>query len=195
MELIKSSQKKLDKAAGILKKGGVVIFPTDTVYGFLADATNEKAVSKIFSIKNRPKTKPLPVFIKDIDMAKEIAEINEGQEKILKKNWPGKFTFILGFKKNAKYKISKLAVGEGTIALRMPKYRLLNDLLNKIDFPLAQTSVNLSGMPPMVKIKEIIGTFENQKIKPDLIFNAGDLSRGKPSQIVELISGQGQILR
>ena len=70
MEILQNSKKSLPKTAAILKKGGVVICPTDTVYGFLADATNKKAVDKIFKIKRRPKSKPLPIFVKDLKMAK-----------------------------------------------------------------------------------------------------------------------------
>src|SRR5882672_5112970 len=109
MEIIKQSQKALTRALFVLKNGGVVICPTDTVYGFLADAGNKKAVDKIYKIKKRPKSKPLPVFVANMKMAREVAEINARQEKILKKRWPGKYTFVLK-KKNSK----------GTIALRIP---------------------------------------------------------------------------
>src|SRR3989338_7373109 len=86
---------KLNKAISVLKKGGVVIVPTDTVYGFIADAGNKKAVKKIYKIKKRPKAKPLPVFVSSIKMARQLAEIDASQFKILRKYWPGKYTFIL----------------------------------------------------------------------------------------------------
>ena len=121
----------MNKALLTFKNGGVVICPTDTVYGFLADATNKKAVDKIFKIKKRPKLKPLPIFVKDIKMAKELAEINKEQEKILKKYWPGKYTFILKRKPNIKL----YGVHKNTIAIRIPKYKFLNNLLKKINKP------------------------------------------------------------
>src|SRR3989344_282146 len=89
------NMENLNKTVKILKEGGVVIFPTDTVYGFVADATNKKGVAKIYNIKKRPKSKPLPVFVSGIKMAREVAEIDARQVKILKKFWPGKYTFIL----------------------------------------------------------------------------------------------------
>ena len=95
MEVIKESLKAADKAISFLKNGGVVICPTDTVYGFLADATDKKAVEKIYKIKKRPKSKPLPVFVKDFKMANNLAKINNEQAKILNKFWPGKYTFVL----------------------------------------------------------------------------------------------------
>src|SRR3989344_6737368 len=92
----------LSKALAVLKSGGVIICPTDTVYGFLADAASKKAVAKIYKIKKRPRSKPLPVFVRDLAMAKQIVVIDEWQAKILKKYWPGKYTFIL---KRKKYKL------------------------------------------------------------------------------------------
>lgn len=204
MEVIKLGQKAANKAVDVIGKGGVVIFPTDTVYGFLADAYNKKAVEKIFKIKKRQSEKPLPVFVKDIKMAKELAEINKDQEKIIKKYWPGKYTFVLKsqipmpkFQTNPKFQIlnSKLLTKNGTIAIRIPKYKFLNDLLKKIDKPLAQTSVNISGKPALIKIKEIIAEFGTCKNKPDLIVNRGDFEKAKPSKIVDLTKNKVKILR
>src|ERR1700680_722151 len=92
---------KLNKAISILKKGGMIICPTDTVYGFLADASNKKAVEKIYKIKKRPKSKPLSIFVKDLKMAKELADIDRNTEIWLKKNWPGKVTAVLKRKHGA----------------------------------------------------------------------------------------------
>ena len=121
----------------------------------------------------------MPVFIEDIKMAKELAEISKEQELILKKYWPGKYTFIL----RAKNK---------TIALRVPKHKFLNDLLKKINKPLAQTSVNISGQPALNNIKEITEQFG---AKVDLIIDGGNLPQKKPSKIIDLTAGNGQVLR
>jgi L-threonylcarbamoyladenylate synthase len=176
---------KINEVVGVLKKGGIVVFPTDTVYGFLALAENKKALNKIYRIKNRPRTKPLPVFVKDLKMAKELAEISKEQEKLLKKYWPGKYTFLL----KSKIK-NNLIISNRAIALRIPNYKPLNDLLKKINKPLAQTSVNISGQPPMTKIKDILNKFRATS-EVALIFDAGDLPKRKPSKIIDLI---GEIL-
>jgi L-threonylcarbamoyladenylate synthase len=191
MKLIKPSKKTLNEAAYILKNGGVVICPTDTVYGFLADAFNKKAVDKIFKLKQRPRSKPLPVFVKDLKRAKELVEISKEQELILKKYWftrpkpaggggPRKYTFVLKNK------------GKGTIAIRIPKHKFLNDLLKKINKPLAQTSVNISGQPVLKNIKEIINQFGD---KVDLIIDEGNLPKRKPSKIIDLTEKKQKILR
>ena len=95
MKVIKESSGAVASAAALLKRGGVIICPTDTVYGFLADASNKKAVEKIYKIKNRPKSKPLSIFVKDFKMVKEVAVIDEKQAKILSEFLPGNHTFIL----------------------------------------------------------------------------------------------------
>ncbi|HQK64078.1 MAG TPA: L-threonylcarbamoyladenylate synthase [Candidatus Staskawiczbacteria bacterium] len=163
---------KKSEVVKFLEEGGLVIFPTDTVYGFLALLENKKATNKIYKIKNRPKSKPLAVFVKDFKMAKGLAKISPEQEKILKKKWPGKYTFIL----NA-------AGGKKTIALRIPKYKPLNNLLRKINKPLAQTSVNISGQPELNKIKDIREKFEKCGV---LIFDDGNLPKRMPSAIIDL---------
>lgn len=174
----------MNKALLTLKKGGVVICPTDTVYGFLADATNKKAVDKIFKIKKRPKLKPLPIFVKDIKMAKELAEISKEQEKILRKYWPGKYTFVL---KTRLRQIKLYGVNKKTIAIRIPKYKFLNNLLKKIDKPLVQTSVNISGEPPLIKIDDIKDKFGKLEYKISII-DAGNLKKAKSSKIIDLTS-------
>jgi len=177
-----------------IKKGGVVVFPTDTVYGLIADARNEKAVKKIFQIKKRTYKKPLPLFIKDIKMIKKLAKIDKVQEKFLKKVWPaphqnkfgtgrGKVTVILRAKPRRFPKgiLSK----NKKIGLRIPKYKLLNTLLKKLNFPLAETSANISGKKESTKIKEVLKQFENKKWQPDLIFDAGNLKPSLPSTVID----------
>ena len=185
------NQSSANKAAQVIKKGGVVIFPTDTVYGFLADASNKKAADKIFKIKKRAKSKPLPVFVKDLKMAKVLAEISVEQEKLLKKKWPGKFTFVL----KRKIGVKIYGVEKNTIALRVPKYKFLNILLKKINRPLAQTSVNVSNQPTLAKIGDIVKAFDKQKIQPDLIIDSGNLKKNKPSAIIDLTRRNIKILR
>mgnify|MGYP001569191771 CR=1 FL=1 len=189
MQVIKIRDKEaIYTAVETIQKGEVVICPTDTVYGFLADASNRKAVDKIFKLKRRSRQKPLPVFIRDLKMAKEIAETNERQEKIFKKYWPGKYTFVLKRKKSIKlYGLEK-----NTVALRVPKYKFLNDLLKKINKPLVQTSVNISGQASLIKIDDIIKQFEKQDV---LVINGGSIRKKKSSKILDLTKDKIKTLR
>jgi len=181
----------LEKIARGIKQGKVLICPTDTVYGFICDATNKKAVSRIFKIKNRPKSKPISVFVRDLKTAKEITIIDEGQEKILKKYWPGATTAILERKPTKKI----YGAARNTIGLRVPKYKLLQEVMEKVNRPLSQTSVNISGKPFLSNVQDMVQWFETQKQKPDLIIDAGVLKKGKPSRVIDLTGPKIKIFR
>jgi L-threonylcarbamoyladenylate synthase len=187
MEILKINSQNfkrvIEKVIKFIKEGKVIVFPTDTVYGLIANATDKKAVEKIFKIKKRKKGKEIPIFVKDLKMAKKLAKIEKSEEEFLKKVWPGKVTVILK-KKN-----------QGKIGLRIPKYRLVNLLLEKLKKPLTGTSANISGRPASTEIKKIIKQFENQKIKPDLIVDAGNLKPAKPSTVIDLTTQRPKIQR
>ena len=174
-----------------LKNGAVLVMPTDTVYGLVCDAKNEAAIEKIFLIKKRPKTKPLLMFTDSLKSAKKIAEISKAQEEKIKGNWPGKTTFIL----NAKMRLSATLMTGETIGIRVPEYKFLADIVKKMKGPLAQTSANISGNPAATEIKEIIKQFEGRKNRPDLIIDAGDLPKNKPSSIINVTEGNIKIIR
>jgi len=195
MEILKLEPENLaetiKKAAKSIKEGRIIISPTDTVYGFVADATNKKAVEKLFKIKKRKKEKPIPIFVKNIEMAKKLVLIDKEQEKFLKKVWPGKVTVVLERKKGQ----NLYGLDRKTVAIRIPDYRFLNILLKKINRPLTGTSANISGKPTSTKIKEVINQFKNQKHQPDLIIDAGNLPKNRPSKVVDLRGRKIKILR
>jgi len=194
MEIIKISSRNfkevVKKAAGLIKKGKIIVSPTDTVYGLLADATNKKAAEKVFKIKKRSKDKPIPIFVRVIEMAKEIAFISKRQEKFLRKIWPGKVTAVLTRKKAKIYGIDKKTIG-----LRVPDYKLVNMLLTKLNRPLTATSANISGKPPSTKINKVINQLQNEKLKPGLILDAGNLGPSSPSTVIDLTKKHPIILR
>lgn len=185
-----------------LKNGSVLVLPTDTVYGLVCDATNENIVENIFKIKKRSKSKSLPIFVEDLKMAKKYAEINDEQEKTIKKHWPGKYTFVLKIK-NQKSKTkkksqiinSKLLVKNGTIALRQPNYKIILDIIKTLKRPLAQTSANISEMPATTEVEKVIEYFDGQKNQPDIILDLGNLKKNKPSTIIDLTLKKNKILR
>ena len=182
----------INKIVKEIKKGKVIVCPTDTVYGLIADATNKKAVDRLFKIKKRPRMKPIPIFVKDLKQAKELAEIDKNQEKFLKKVWPGKITVVL---KRKKIKTKLYGLNKDTIALRIPKFKLIIEIIKKTSRPLAETSVNISNQPPITKIEKIIKHFKNRELQPDLIIDAGNLKPAKPSTIIDLTGSEPKILR
>ncbi len=190
MQILKISSKNkreaLEKSLKTIKEGKVVVCPTDTVYGLIADAKNRSAVRKIFKIKKRSFEKPLPVFVKDLKMAKSIADIGKIQEKILKKVWPGKVTAVLSAKslRFPKGILSK----DKKVGLRMPRHKLLTSLLKELGSPLAETSANISGNKATTKIKDVLREFSKEKHQPDLILDAGNLKNSLPSTVIDLTS-------
>ena len=188
---LKTFKNIADMATKFIREGKVLVCPTDTVYGLICNATNKKAVEKLFKIKNRKPTNPIPIFVKDIKAAKKFAYIDKKQERFLKKVWPGKITAVLNRKKG--YKLYGL--DKNTIGLRIPKYKLIIDLLKKINKPLTGTSANIIRKPASTEIKKVIKQFQNQKYQPDLIIDAGNLPKSKPSKVIDLTVHPPKILR
>lgn len=174
----------VNKATKSIKSGGVIVCPTDTVYGLVCDAANKETMARLFLIKQRPPNKPIPIFVAGIEMAKEFAEINKKQEAFLKKVWPGAVTVVLKSKK-----------GEGTIGMRMPKYRLILEIIERLGRPIAETSANISGKPATTKIKEVLKCFKGGENQPDLVLDAGDLKLAKPSRVIDFTGSEPVTLR
>lgn len=188
MEIIKLIPSNLNrtfkKTVQVIKNGGVVVCPTDTVYGLVADATNKTAVAKVFKIKKRNYQKPVPVFIKNIKMAKSLAIINKEQEVFLKKIWPGTVTTVL--KARSTELPRRILSKDKKIGFRIPKHKLLNDLLDKLNQPLVATSANISGKKPSGEIKKILAQFKDKKYKPDLVLSRGNLKPSLPSTVIDV---------
>lgn len=182
----------IQEAIAVLKLGGAIVYPTDTLYGLGANALDSFAVEKIFRIKQRAKTKPLPIAVKSIKWAKELAFIYKKEEKILEAVWPGLVTVVLP-KRSIVPDI--LTSGKTNTAIRVIDSPFVDKLLGKFGYPITSTSANISDELPSFKISEIIGRFENSEYKPDLIIDAGDLKESEPSTILDLTGEKPKILR
>ncbi len=188
------SKNVVNTSSEFIKRGQVIASPTDTVYGLLADATLDKVVEKVYRIKGREKNKPLPVFVKDMAMAKKLAHIDKDQEEFLKEVWPGRTTVVL--KKKGRNGVSKIVTAnKKTIALRIPNHKLVKEILSEVNKPLTGTSANISGKGYFIKIKDVLNDFEKEEIRPDLIIDGGDLAKSCPSIIVDLSKKKPKILR
>ncbi|PIW32621.1 MAG: threonylcarbamoyl-AMP synthase [bacterium (Candidatus Ratteibacteria) CG15_BIG_FIL_POST_REV_8_21_14_020_41_12] len=180
-------KEKLKEAASILKKGGVLIFPTDTVYGIGTSYKNEAGLKKIFALKQRPEIKPLAILVESKKMALGIVESNKKIEKEVEKVWPGAVTLLL----KAKIPLSPfLRDSSSKVGLRVPDYPLLLKLL-KISGPLAATSANISGQPADCQIE----TIEKKILKgADLIIDGGKTS-GKESSVWDFTGEPAKLIR
>ena len=145
---------KVKKAAQIIKDGGVVAFPTETVYGLGADALNEEAVKKIFIAKGRPQDNPLIVHIQSIDELENLVyDISDVAKKLMDKFFPGPITIIL----NKKDVIPDMtSAGLKTIGIRMPKNKIARELIKEAGVPIAAPSANISGRPSPTDVERCI---------------------------------------
>ena len=179
-------------AAAFLKKGETIVLPTDTIYGLACGALNEKAVEKLFRIKERDRRKGLPVFVNSFEMARRFAYIDKKKEEFLRKIFPGRITVIL----HAKDTVPRLATGgKDTIALRMPSDKFILDLIAVFGKPITGTSANISGIEPIKTANEAIKQWSSKKAKPALIIDDGEILGNTPSTIIDLTGQKPIILR
>lgn len=177
----------------ILKeKGKVVAIKTDTVYGLICNAFDREAVAKIYRLKQREKKKPLSIFVKDIDSIRPYIvdeNLTKRNVNIMEKYWPGALTII--FKKKDDM-FSYLTEGSSGIGIRIPNDSYLLELLELCDFPLAETSCNISGEGPYKNADEIREHFGDSI---DLIVDGGETKSARPSTVLSLESGEPILLR
>ncbi|NQV00675.1 MAG: threonylcarbamoyl-AMP synthase [Parcubacteria group bacterium] len=184
--------KIVEVAVGVIQRNGSIIYPTDTVYGLGVSALQEHNIERLFKLKKRPETKPVPVMVRDIEMAKKLAFINKGKEKILRAVWPGPVTVILE-KRDIVPDI--LTANKRTIGLRIPDCLFTQALMENLEEPITATSANFSGEPPLSSSKEIIRVFSKAYPRPDLILDVGDLLENPPSTVLDLTGLKPKITR
>jgi len=192
MRTIPLDETAIHESIKVLKSGGLVIFPSDTVYGALVDSTNKKAVGKLMGFKNRPIGKPISVFVSDFMMMEEY--VNVGKNKLLlNKLLPGPFTVIL----DSRHKVeSPLESERGTLGVRIPDYPLLIRLVELFRKPITATSANISGRPAHYSVETLLRDFPQiKKNMIDLIVDGGKLPRNKPSTVIDLTTPEIKIMR
>ncbi len=197
MDTITLTEKNRDEVVArtvdVLKWDGLVIAPSDTVYALIVKAASVNAVIKLLKFKNRPVGKPVSVFVADLKMMEENAELNANQSKIIRELLPGPFTIIL----KSKHKVLPLLESEkGTLGVRIPGYSFINKLVMAFADPLTATSANISSRPPHYRISTLLNELPGSKKKLiDLIVDAGQLPHNKPSTVVDLTGSDLKIVR
>ena len=180
----------IQKAGKILKEGGLVAFPTETVYGLGGNALDPKASMKIYAAKGRPSDNPLIVHIADIDdLAKITTEIPKGARILAEKYWPGPLTMILP---KADIVPKSTTGGLDTVAIRMPSHPIAKELIRQSGVYIAAPSANLSGRPSPTKAEHVI---EDLSGRIDMIIDGGEVGIGLESTIVDLTGDVPMVLR
>jgi len=181
------NEKGIEKTWQVIKKGGIAIFPTDTVYGIGCNPYNINAVKKIYEIKSREKIKSLPVLAYSLDIVKEITCIDSFTEKIIKKYWPGPLTIIL---KLTDKKLKKSLKLDKKIAVRIPDSKCTLKLLEKCGL-LVGTSANISGNSSYTNPNECIKNIKNY----DIFLNGGTITSKGESTIIEIENEKIKMIR
>jgi len=174
-------KKVISEAAKIIKKGGLVAFPTETVYGLAADYLNKKALARLYKVKNRPADKPFTVHISDYDVIGALfCEVSIFEEHLIQRFWPGPLTLIL-----------RNEAG-GKIGFRMPKNRLALDLISACKTPIAAPSANISGNSAPRTAGQVLRELDG---KIDILLDCGETELGIESTVVDASSFPYRILR
>ncbi len=180
----------IERAAGIIRGGGLVAFPTETVYGLGADATSEQAVQKIFEAKRRPADNPLIAHVSDREMLDRIASgIGITAERLIERFWPGPLTIVL---RRKPILAESVTAGLDTVAVRMPDNRVALELIQRSGVPLAAPSANVSGRPSPTTAEHVLRDLEG---RVDMIIDAGATKIGIESTVVDLTADPPVILR
>lgn len=181
---------KIKEAAGEIKEGKIVLFPTETVYGIGANALDEKAVNKIFEAKGRASDNPLIVHICNLDMLNDLVqEIGEIEEELITNFWPGPLTIIFNRKECIP---NNVTAGLDTVGIRMPSNSVARKLIEFAELPIAAPSANISGKPSGTKIEDIIDELDG---KVDYILDAGMVDIGVESTVIRVVDNEVHILR
>lgn len=178
--LLPSTPAGIDKAAAIIRAGGLVAFATETVYGLGADATNGAAVARIFEAKGRPQFNPLIVHVPDLDTAEKLVELPDNARMLAATFWPGPLTIVAPLKADSPI-ASLVTAGLPTLAIRVPAHPLALDLLRAANTPIAAPSANPSGMISPTTAGHVIAGLDG---KIDAILDGGACPVGLESTII-----------
>jgi len=184
-----SYDRQIGDAARVLSEGGVVAFPTDTVYGLGADIHNAVAVDRVYEIKGRPKGNPLPILISDISRITDVvSEPEPFALHLAELCWPGGLTLVVP----TSMPLPTALLHDGCVGVRVPDDPICRRLIERFGGPITGTSANRTGSPAAInaqQVKEQLGT------SVDYILDAGQAQQAKPSTVVRVARGEVTVLR
>lgn len=178
----------LDLAAAAVQKGQIVVYPTDTVYGLGTDPFNERAVMRIYKVKNRPRRSPLPVAVSGRQMVDSIAFMTVKAQKLMERFWPGALTIVLAKKDELP---DAVAGGGHSVGVRAPDHPVPLALMRRTALPLVATSANLHEEPPS---RDARGAVSRLRSSVDLVLDGG-VTNGVASTVIDLTRTPPVIVR
>jgi len=176
----------------ILNSGGILLYPTDTLYGLGVDALSVEALKKLRALKGREDGKPISIVVSDMEMAEEYAEVTPLALKLAEAFLPGKLTLILKAKSNLP---TELTAGTGTVGIRIPNHVLCLNIVRELGRPYTATSANVSDMDSKNTVSEILAQFGAEAHMIDRVIDVGELLESLPSTVVDARGDMPHILR
>ncbi|HYE23372.1 MAG TPA: L-threonylcarbamoyladenylate synthase [Candidatus Paceibacterota bacterium] len=195
MEIFRLTEETLDeaaqKAASVLSGGGVVLYPTDTLYGLAVDALNKEAIQRLKTLKARETKKPIAVVVPHHDALEEYAQLNDTARALARRHLPGALTIVLP----GSGKLPEDILLNGTLGIRIPNDPFSLALAHLIGTPYTATSANMSGLPTPPTVGDILVQFGPNIRHIDLVVDAGPRGDSKASTVVSIVGDQVYILR
>ena len=188
----KPSVRILRKAARLIRKGAVIVCPTDSGYALAANALDTRAIVRVFSLKGRAYSNPIHVAVNSMEMAERYAHINPEAEHLAHNFLPGALTMVLPKKEVVP---SMLVAGRDTIGIRIPDNRVILELASMTDLPITATSANASGQPTPYSVPEVINLLGESAEQVALILDQSSIPSRGLSTIVDLTVSPPQLLR
>ncbi len=180
----------ISAAADVIRNGGVIVYPTETLYGIGADARNALAVRKVIAAKRRQDAKPILVLVDSVEMLQTlVAEIPETAFALMKRFWPGPLTIVFKAAGNVPEEITQ---GSGTIGIRISAHKFCIVLLRTCACPITSTSANVSGEPVHRTVPDIRRALDTCV---DLYIDAGTLPESKPSTVISVVDDPPKLIR
>jgi L-threonylcarbamoyladenylate synthase len=184
--------KLLDRAARIIKRGGVIVCPTDTGYAFAADALNPRAVARVFHLKGRAYSNPIHIAVNSIAEAEKYALFTDAARSLASRYLPGALTLVLPKREIVP---AMLVAGLDTVGIRIPDNKVILFLAATTGRPLTATSANISGRPGTYSIDEVSAQLGDKLLQVDLVLDQGPLPSRELSTIVDLSVSPPQLIR
>ena len=195
MEIIRLDDGNFDaalaRATAILKRGGIVLYPTDTLYGLAVDALNRPALEKLRELKGREKKKPISIVVPDAADIERHADLHPAARPLVDRHLPGALTVVLP---GLKHLPSELMLN-GQIGVRVPNELFAREMARSLKRPVTATSANLSGLTTPSTVHAIIAQLGMGAQHVDLVIDAGERAGGTPSTVITFIGETPYILR
>lgn len=180
------------EAALVLSRGGIIVYPTDTIYGLGSDALDDEATKKVYTLKGRNQDNTLSCMVSGMQNIEQLGLITEDVEKIALSFLPGPLTLVITKHDNV---TTGIAAGRNTIGIRIPNHPFSLTLAKTFGKPITATSANISGMPTEDSVEKILAQFGDTAGHIDLVIDAGILPPSPPSTVVNMSVTPPQILR